>query len=162
MVQIVYSQVLLHHYFLSHGNFTVPLTLTIVTLSPTFSFINYKLRLNKLHQYVACQLKFFNNNQNNNLCQPFHVCFKKAKHTLKSYGVQTARFLKYVLPFYNIIHKRVNSTFHRKGKGRVLLLSWVFFMDVEHNFWQIFSQACYINWNKNQVMTYPVTLGKEN
>ena len=26
----------------------------------------------------------------------------------KSYGVNTARFLKYVWPFYNIMHERVN------------------------------------------------------
>ena len=30
-----------------------------------------------------------------------------AKHTLKSCGVNTARFLKYVWPFYNIMHERV-------------------------------------------------------
>ena len=32
-----------------------------------------------------------------------------AKYTLKSCGVNTARFLKYVWPFYNIMHERVNS-----------------------------------------------------
>ena len=31
-----------------------------------------------------------------------------AKHTLKSCGVNTARFLKYIWSFYNIMHERVN------------------------------------------------------
>ena len=31
-----------------------------------------------------------------------------AKHTLKSCGAHTARFLKYVWPFYNIMHERVD------------------------------------------------------
>ena len=34
-----------------------------------------------------------------------------AKHTLKICGVNTTRFLKYVWPFYNIMHERVNSAF---------------------------------------------------
>ena len=33
-----------------------------------------------------------------------------AKHTLKSCGVNTARLLKYVWPFYSIVHERVNVT----------------------------------------------------
>ena len=32
-----------------------------------------------------------------------------AKHTLKSCGVHTAKFLKYVWPFYNIMHERVKK-----------------------------------------------------
>ena len=32
-----------------------------------------------------------------------------AKHTLKSCGVNTARFLKYVWPFYNIMNERVKG-----------------------------------------------------
>ena len=31
------------------------------------------------------------------------------KYTLKSCGVNTARFLKYVWPFYNIMHERVKK-----------------------------------------------------
>ena len=38
-----------------------------------------------------------------------------AKHTLKS-CVQTARFLKYVWPFYNIMHERVNLESRNKIK----------------------------------------------
>ena len=33
-----------------------------------------------------------------------------AKQTLKSCGVNTARFLKYVWPFYNIMHERVKKS----------------------------------------------------
>ena len=46
----------------------------------------------------------------------FHAwCCKMAKHTLKkSCGVNTARFLKYVWQFYNIMHERVNP-FHTTG-----------------------------------------------
>ena len=39
-----------------------------------------------------------------------------AKHTLKSCGVNTARFLKYVWPFYNIIHERVKEQSHSEHK----------------------------------------------
>ena len=39
-----------------------------------------------------------------------------AKHTLKSCGVNTARFLKYVWPFYNIIHERVKEQSHSEYK----------------------------------------------
>ena len=34
-----------------------------------------------------------------------------ATPTLKSCGVNTTRFLKYVWPFYNIMHERVNSNY---------------------------------------------------
>ena len=34
-----------------------------------------------------------------------------AKHTLKSCGVHTARFLKCVWAFYNIMHERVKPAF---------------------------------------------------
>ena len=33
------------------------------------------------------------------------------KHTLKSCGVNTARFLKYVWPFFNIMYKNVHGSF---------------------------------------------------
>ena len=33
-----------------------------------------------------------------------------AKHTLKSCGVDTARFLNYDRPIYNIMHEKVNNT----------------------------------------------------
>ena len=31
-----------------------------------------------------------------------------AKHTLKCCGIYTARFLKYVWPFFNILNERIN------------------------------------------------------
>ena len=37
-----------------------------------------------------------------------HSVVKWAQTLLKSCGVNTARFLKYVWPFYNIMHERVN------------------------------------------------------
>ena len=49
--------------------------------------------------------------QNLILFYPFHAqCCKMAKHTLKILRClhHTARFLKYVWPFYNIMHVRVN------------------------------------------------------
>ena len=37
-------------------------------------------------------------------------CWEMAKHPLKSCGVHIARFLKFVWPFFNIIHEWVNLT----------------------------------------------------
>ena len=43
----------------------------------------------------------------------------------KSCGVNTARFLKYVWPFYNILHKRVKSFGkNEKQKKRLLVFGW--------------------------------------
>ena len=42
-----------------------------------------------------------------------------AKHTLKILWLNTARFLKYVWPFYGIIHERVN---HRKVSRKIVNL----------------------------------------
>ena len=44
------------------------------------------------------------------MINPFmHNVVKWPNILQKSYGAHTARFLKYVWPFYNIMHERVNA-----------------------------------------------------
>ena len=58
------------------------------------------------------------------LINPFiYNVVKWPKILLKSCGVNTARFLKYLWPFYNILHERVkNKTFRSKVRYRIAAL----------------------------------------
>ena len=59
-----------------------------------------------------------------------------AKYTLKSCGVNTARFLKYVWPFYNMMHERV----------KISIMHWICQHLACHRRNTLFSESKSITW----------------
>ena len=71
-----------------------------------------------IYKAIRCNLNLFN---------PFmHNVVKWPKILLKYCGVHTARFLKYVWPFYNIMHKRVNYKSYPPGTRWKLIKRFIY------------------------------------
>ena len=67
------------------------------------------------------------------------------KHTLKSLGVHSTRFLKYVWPFFNIIHRRVESLICQVHSVNFKIEKLMkFFMAIKSYNNNLLSSRCYV------------------
>ena len=78
-----------------------------------------RVRLTTCHEHVVLvPFKLFERIPLN----PFRHVVKWTNTLQKSCGVNTARFLKYVCPFYNIMHERVNESVMYSGSCQTYLM----------------------------------------
>ena len=91
-----------HHKSTSSQLQSIRLVETLAALLMQFTLFHHSILLDT-HSKLASNIRisYFN---------PFvHNVVKWSNILQKSCGVHTARFLKYVWPFYNIMHERVNK-----------------------------------------------------